>query len=136
MSEEMLKELLIEHSEFPCNQGKPKEFSHECCVDQPETGDAVTLWLSVDSDYISRIHWQATGSRLLYASCSIMSEYLVGKMIADAKADARKFVQVLTGEIKPEDIDAYGIAAALFSVRHLPARVRCVTLPWRCLLGV
>ena len=127
----MSKELLVEHCEFPRHQGKPDIFDIEHLCQQEDTGDVVELWLCVAEGNVIQINWRAKGSRLLCASCSIMSEYLIDRTIEDAISTAEAFIVALTGEAEPDDIDCYGASAALFGVRHLPARVRCVTLPWR-----
>jgi nitrogen fixation NifU-like protein len=128
---EHLRELLEEHCHYPQCRGMPDRFTLELRDEQPETGDVVQLWAVLEEEgCISSVNWEAKGSSLLCASCSILSESMAGRSVKDGVASAKAFIAAMTSDDAPGS-EGFGVAAALFSVRHLPARVRCVTLPWR-----
>lgn len=129
--QEIYREILIEHSQSPRNRGEPVHYSATVTHKDPESGDIVTLWLLIEGDVIQSLHWQAQGSSVLTASCSILCENLERKSPAEAQQFITLFVEMLTQQKDPDNWDTLGDAAALSGIRHLPARVRCAVLPWR-----
>ncbi len=129
--QELYREIFLEHSQAPRNRGEPEAFEARAHHRDPETGDEVTVWLSTSDAALSGIRWEAQGSSVLAASCSLMSEHLAGKTPAEALSAIAAFIAMLTGSEECSDWDALGEAAALSGISHLPARVRCASLPWR-----
>lgn len=129
---ELYRDILVEHSQAPQNRGQPPHF--DSCLTQrnPDTGDAVTVWVGFnDGACIDSIRWEAQGSSLLTASCSLMSELLARKPRDEALSLIHHFIAMLTTPEAPDPHTTLGDAAALAGIRHLPARVRCASLPWR-----
>ena len=128
---ELYRDIILDHCESPRNRGEPANYSNCLTRKDPETGDEVTLWLLYHRAHVSEIAWEAKGSNLLLASCSIMSETLTGKSIKEAVAFIGQFMAMLTSESNAFHWDQLGEAASLSGIRHLPARVNCTSMPWR-----
>ncbi|WOO43379.1 Fe-S cluster assembly sulfur transfer protein SufU [Rubellicoccus peritrichatus] len=130
-STELHREILLDHSKSPQNKGQPAEFDLTAEHRDRETGDEVVIWLSLSGDALVEIHWEAKGSGVLNASCSLMSEHLKGQGIMSALSSIESFLGMLTNSDDIEDWEQFGDTAALSGIRHLPARVQCAALPWR-----
>ncbi len=137
MTPEIYQEILLEHSKHPRGEGLLADATHRAEAENPELGDAVTLTLRVGST-IEAVGWEAKGSAVLRASCSLMGEFVRGKTLAQAQEEAMRFRAFLTGTQEPDaaSLDFFADVAALSGIRHLPARVKCTMLPWRALLAV
>lgn len=136
---ERWRTLLLDHAEAP--RGRPLTAEAPAAVDfrDPATGDRVALAVELASDgtTIAAILWRASGSTVLRASASIMAEQASGLTPAAAHDHAEAFLKTLTTP-EGDSADAWtalGDAEALQGIRHLPARVKCAALPWRCLLA-
>lgn len=125
------REILLDHSRSPQNRGQPEQFDQTASHQDAETGDEVTIWLSLSKETVQAVHWEAKGSGVLNASCSLMSEHLKGKTVVDAKDVIDLFLKMLTNVSDPDDWEVLGDTVALSGIRHLPARVQCAALPWR-----
>lgn len=127
----LYREVFLDHSHAPRNRGRPESGEPTARHRDPETGDEVAVWLALESGRVGAIRWEAQGSSVLAASCSLMSEHLTGRTPGEALSAIGAFIAMLTGTEEPADWEALGEAAALSGIRHLPARVRCAALPWR-----
>lgn len=129
--QEYYREIVIDHSQRPRNRGEPRHFAAKSQHQDPDTGDSVTVWLLGSTAQCDTLYWEASGSSILLASCSLMSESLKEQPVDIALQRVRDFTTMLTSEAPPESWDLLGEAVALSGIRHLPARVQCATLPWR-----
>ncbi len=137
LTPELYQEILLDHSKHPRAQGLLEAPTHRSEAKNPEAGDEVTLTLHIADEKITAVGWEAAGSAVLRASCSLMSEAVPGRTLAEAKELAEHFRAFLTGPEPDEaEVDFWGDAAALGGIRHLPPRVKCAMLPWRALLAV
>lgn len=133
LEEAIAREILLEHSARPRGEGAPQHFDHSVEHTDASSGDQVRIWVSLQKGALGSIHWQAVGSGVLKASCSLMSERLTGLELAQGRQVIEAFVGMLTSSQPQVDWALLGDAAALAGLRHLPARVRCASLPWRAM---
>lgn len=138
LTPELYQEILLDHSKHPRARGLLEAPTHRAEAKNPEAGDEVTLTLRTGPEgKIVAVGWEAAGSAVLRASCSLMSERVRGLDVAEAKELAGRFREFLTGPEPAEaETDFWEDAAALGGIRHLPPRVKCAMLPWRALLAV
>lgn len=128
---DLYREILTSHSRVPQGRGRPATWDVEAHHRDPETADEVRVWIQVQQDRLAAIGWEAQGSGVLQASCSLLCSHLAGRSVDDARAAIHAFTAMLTSADENPDWDALGEAAALSGIRHFPARVRCAALPWR-----
>ena len=138
LTPELYQEILLDHSKRPRAQGLLNAPTHRAEAKNPEADDEVRLTLATGPDgKIATVGWEAAGSAVLRASCSLMSERIAGLTVPGAQALAGRFRAFLTGaEPAAGEVDYWEDVAALGGIRHLPPRVKCAMLPWRALLAV
>ncbi len=132
------REILLEHSEHPHGYGRLEAPSIATHARDERTGDALWLDVLLAGQSIAALGWEAGGSAVFRASCSLMCEAVTGRTRAEALACSENFISLLT---TPAGDDAaawaaLGDLAALSGIRHLPMRVICAALPWRTLGGM
>lgn len=133
---ELYREILLDHGHHPRGEGRlpaPDLAGHGSNAD---TGDVVELTLQVADGKITAVGFTAQGSTVLRASCSLMTELIMGLSPAAARAKAIRFQELLTTGADDADWADFGEAIALRGIRQFPARVRCAVLPWRTLSGL
>lgn len=135
---DLYRELLMDHSRDPRNQGVPDRIDRRAEGDNPLCGDRVTVLLELEDGRIVDARFDATACAICTASASMMTERVRGLTIAEAARVFSAFRALLTGEPVPEADAALpapdlGDAAALAGVRRFPMRVKCATLPWHVL---
>lgn len=138
LTPELYQEILLDHSKHPRGQGLLAAPAFQAEAENPEAGDKVRLTLDTGADdTITVVGWEAAGSAVLRASCSLMGERIRGLTVPEAQALAERFRVFLTGA-EPDEVetDFWEDVAALGGIRHLPPRVKCAMLPWRALLAV
>ncbi len=132
-TEELYKEIIIEHSRNPSHTGHidcasiVREGVNRSC------GDEVSIELKYNQEKIEEIRVNSKGCSICVASGSVMAELVHGLEKDKAMALIRKFRQLLTDgteedlSFKEEDILAFK------GVRKFPIRVKCATLVWSTL---
>lgn len=137
LSPDLYEEILLEHGHHPCGRGLLAEATHTAEAANPDVGDVVKLSLVVEGGKVVKLGWEAQGSALLKASCSLMSAFVMEKPLQEAREVAEQFRVFLTGpEPTAEELAYFGDVAALSGIRHLPARVKCTLLPWQALKSI
>ena len=61
----------------------------------------------------------------------MMLDLIIGKDKEEALKLAEGFMSMVRSTATPEQIEALDEAAALESIAHMPARVKCATLGWK-----
>ena len=105
---EIYTELIAEESRNPENR---RHLPHPTCCEKghnPSCGDEITLELEVQDGRIADASFTGNGCAISQASASLM-------------------INLIKGLEELED------AAALQSISHMPARVKCALLSWRTL---
>ncbi|MEI7024325.1 Fe-S cluster assembly sulfur transfer protein SufU [Paenibacillus sp. y28] len=127
--ENLYKQILMDHYKKPRNYGK-KEGILTLPYKNPTCGDVMVLYLNVDeSGKIQDISFEGEGCSISMASCSMMTEIIKGKTVAEAEKLISQFnAMIKEGVI--EDEDALGDAVALSGVHKLRARHNCSLLGW------
>ncbi len=132
---ELYQKLILEHHARPRHLGPLPDRTHEATARNPLCGDRVTLRLRLEGDRIAAARFEGDGCALSRASASLLTLAITGRTRAEAEALAAELDRLLTRgpDHASADRALLGDLVALEGVRDVPARRRCVTLPWEAL---
>ena len=134
MSDEIFREIIIDHSQRPRRHGRLASPTHQGSGDNPMCGDKISLDLSIDAlGLIQDAAINTVGCAISTASASLMAQKLVGLEVNQAAAMFDRVHQMLVQAEPPGDLEELGELAALQVVRRYPLRVKCATLCWHVL---
>ncbi|HEY3780818.1 MAG TPA: SUF system NifU family Fe-S cluster assembly protein [Fimbriimonadaceae bacterium] len=128
---ELYQEVILDHNRRPRNFGPLPEATSQAEGYNPLCGDKVSVFVSLQGDFIKDIHFTGSGCAISQASASLMTEAVKGKSIAEAKEILESFHQMVTDEkcanCKAEELEV------LAGVKEYPIRIKCATLAWHTL---
>ena len=129
--DELYQSIILDHNRRPRNYGEPAASSHHASGRNPLCGDEVTVWLSVENDVITEVHFTGQGCAISKASTSLMTDAVRGKTREDALAMFDRVHDLVTGKSDPmAERKTLGPIAALGGVSRFPIRVKCASLGW------
>jgi len=129
--DELYQSIILDHNRRPRNYGEPASCSHHASGRNPLCGDEVTVWMTVEDDLITDVHFIGQGCAISKASSSLMTEAVRGKTRDDALAMFDRVHELLTGKSDPmAERKTLGQIAALGGVSRFPIRVKCASLGW------
>lgn len=100
----------------------------------PSCGDEITIELEIADGIVKDASFTGVGCAISQASASLMIGLIKGQTVEEAKRLSGLFLGMIKGDITDEaQLEDLGDAAALESVSHLPARVKCAVLGWHTL---
>ena len=134
--DEIYNELIMEHSMNSANKKEIecdfKELGHN-----PSCGDEITLYLKLDNNIIKDISFTGSGCAISQSSTSIMIDVLRGKTIDEAKEIIDIFKRMIKREdLSEEELDKLNEAIAFKNISNMPARVKCVLLPFNTIEAI
>lgn len=133
---DLYQELILDHNKKPRNYGKPAGGGRQADGHNPLCGDNVTIYLSVDGERVTDIHFEGSGCAISTASASLMTEALKGKTVTEAQALFEKFHRLVTGEaVDPDTPPELGKLEAFAGVSEFPVRVKCASLAWHTMIA-
>lgn len=133
--QDIYTQLILEHSRNPQNRRKLREVSREQKGHNPSCGDEIHLALHLEGERIEDAAYSGQGCAISQASTSMMIDAIRGLQREEAMHLCHAFIRMIKGEtLSEEEMEALEDAASLESIRNLPARVKCATLPWYTLL--
>lgn len=134
MSDDIFREIIIDHSQRPRRHGHLEHPSHHGSGDNPLCGDKIRLELLIDDQgLIQDAAINAVGCAISTASASLMVDQLVGLSIKQATAMFDQVHKMLVQSEAPGDLEELRELAALQVVRQYPMRVKCASLCWHVL---
>lgn len=109
---DIYSEIILDHYKHPHNRGHIKHDTHQAEEDNPLCGDNLKIYIKVSTDkkLIEDISFEGEGCAISQASASMLTEFLKGKPVAQAK------------KITPEQI------YDLLKIEISPARSKCALL--------
>ena len=125
---DLYQEVIVDHNRNPRNFGKLEDADRRLEGFNPLCGDRLTLYLKMDGDRITDIHFDGSGCAISVASASLMTEAMKGKTREEAEQIFSDFHHLITGGNGEIDTEKLGKLAALAGVRDYPTRVKCATL--------
>ena len=131
---EIYTELIAEESRNPENR---RHLSHPTCREKghnPSCGDEITLELEVKNNVVEDASFTGNGCAISQASASLMINLIRGQSVEKAKSLIALFQRMIKGDVTDAgELEELEEAAALQSISHMPARVKCALLSWRTL---
>lgn len=132
----LYEQVILDHNKSPRNFGELPGADRHAEGYNALCGDHFKVYLNLDGDTISDIHFDGTGCAISKSSASVMTTLLKGKTTEEAKALFESFRRMLTsmpGE--PLDKEALGKLMVFSGVREYPIRIKCATLVWHTMLS-
>ena len=131
---EIYTELIAEESRNPENR---RHLPHPTCREKghnPSCGDEITLELEVKDNVVEDASFTGNGCAISQASASLMINLIRGQSVEKAKSLIALFQRMIKGDVTDAgELEELEEAAALQSISHMPARVKCALLSWRTL---
>lgn len=133
LSEDLYKEIIIEHSQDPSHRSVPVDHNlHETGVNR-SCGDEVELYLTVRDGVIKAIGVGGHGCSISTASGSMMADAVDGMTVEQAEDLIEKFKSMIVEKHQVEFPEGLEDLEALQGVQQYPLRVKCATLAWNAL---
>lgn len=107
----LYQEIILDHYKNPRNFGEISNPTNEAKSFNPLCGDKITMQLIVDKKKIKDIKFSGVGCAISTASASMITEYLMGKSVEEAK------------QLTPQDIQD------MLQIEVGPVRIKCALLP-------
>ncbi|KAB8333653.1 SUF system NifU family Fe-S cluster assembly protein [Scytonema tolypothrichoides VB-61278] len=127
MSDDMYREVILEHSKHPHNFGtlEGPSVSHE--EHNPLCGDRVRIDLDIRDGVIADVAFSGRGCAISQASASLLTDELRGKTVDEAKAISKEDLLDLIGiplaknpvRLKCALLSLKTLKAGLYGVGHL-----------------
>ncbi|MGD9874262.1 MAG: Fe-S cluster assembly sulfur transfer protein SufU [Kiritimatiellia bacterium] len=130
--EDLYREVILKHFKKPQNFGPVADEEATAEDENPTCGDHFKLLVVLAAGRISEIRFDGRGCAISTSSCSMMTERVLGKTVAEARAMISEFLGMVQGKCDPAD-EHLGDLAVLKSVRDFPVRVKCAALCWQAL---
>lgn len=136
-SDELYQQVIIEHNNKPRNFFDMKDSTHNCHGYNPLCGDDYEIYLKVvRGDIIQGVSFTGSGCAISKASASLMTTFLKGKSVNEARIVFEQFHKMVLGEFDPDESENILGKLKLFKgVRNFPSRIKCASLCWHTVLG-
>lgn len=129
---DLYREIVNEHNLYPAHKGEMKDPDLILEGVNPSCGDDIYLQLKLDeNDVVTEGLFNGSGCAISQASADMMLDLIIGRNKEEALKLAEGFMSMVRSTATPEQIEALDEAAALESIAHMPARVKCATLGWK-----
>ena len=135
---ELYQQVILDHNRKPRNFHVIDNASHNCHGVNPLCGDDITVYLNVDEEAgkIDEVSFQGSGCAICKASTSLMTAFLKGKTVEEAKLIKEEFHKMILGEFDPEKEEHHlGKLILFMGIREYPSRTKCASLAWHTLVG-
>ncbi len=132
---ELYQELILDHNRNPRNFKQVPDANHTSEGFNPLCGDHYHVYIKVDeNDIITDIGFDGKGCAISKSSASLMTSFIKGKSVTEARHYFDLFLDVVTGRIDSErGLADMGKLAVFAGVRDFPVRVKCASLAWHTL---
>ena len=128
--DDIYNDLIMEHSMNSYNK-KEIECDYKELGHNPSCGDEITLYLKLDGNIIKDASFTGSGCAISQSSTSIMIDVLKGKTILEAYEIIDIFKRMIKREeLSNDELDKLNLALAFKNISNMPARVKCVLLPF------
>lgn len=131
---ELYQQLIIDHGRKPRNFGVLSGANHIKEGVNPLCGDKLVVYVLEKDGIIDNIQFVGEGCAISTASASLMTQYLNGKSVDEARDIFQDFHQLVT-QGQMNSAERLGKLAVLKGVCEYPARVKCATLCWHTLMA-
>lgn len=133
--QELYQQRVLDHFKRPRNYCTLDAANADVEIDNPMCGDKFQFSVKIVNGVIQSIVFGGRGCAISTAACSMMTEYAEGKTVQEAKDQALRFINLLSGR-STDGTDELGDLEVFREVMHYPLRVQCARLAWDALLNV
>ena len=130
--DDLYREILLDHYRQPRNHGGIDAPTCSADGSNPLCGDQVRIDVTIADDHITDIWFSGRGCSISQASASMMTEYVKGPTVEEARKGINAFQQMMVTAEAP-GLDGFDDIEALIGVAKFPARVKCASLSWKTL---
>ena len=130
---EFYQEIIIDHNEHPLNEGVLVDATNRAKAYNATCGDELDVSLKIHDGCIVDVKFQSQGCAISRASGSMMTEFIKGMSMEEAKHFSEEIQHWLNGSSTNIDPQKLGDLQALLGVKQFPMRVKCATLAWHTL---
>ena len=128
------QEIILDHTKRPRNFRAMADADRTAEGHNRLCGDKLRLFLRVGDGVVRDAAFLGTGCAISTASASILTEWVKGRTVEDAREMFGRFrAAVMSPADAAVDLPALGKMAVFAGVREFPARVKCATLAWHAL---
>ncbi len=134
---ELYQQVILDHNKKPRNFREMEDCTHSCHGYNPLCGDDYTVYLKVSPDgIIEDASFMGSGCAISKSSSSMMTAFLKGKTIDEAREAFDEFHRMVTGDMDPEKEEHHlGKLKMFVGVREFSSRVKCASLSWHSMVG-
>lgn len=134
---ELYQQVILDHNRNPKNFREIGNPTHSCHGINPLCGDDIFVYLDVDGDdVIKDVSFTGSGCAISKASTSMMTAFLKGKKVEEARVIFDEFHKMVLGEFDPEKQENHlGKLKLFMGIREYPSRTKCASLAWHTLVG-
>lgn len=126
---ELIREVIMDHYEYPRNKGLKNDSSYvKVNLDSESCIDNIDLEVKIEDGVIKDICFDGVACTISTASTSIMSELLKDKSVDEAKVIIDNYLSMLHGESYDEEV--LEEANAFVNTSKQANRIKCATLSW------
>lgn len=129
--DQLYQQAVLAHNREPKNAFVMKTASHAALGNNALCGDEVRVYLQVVNNVIKRASFSSDACAIATASASIMTDWLSGRPVLEARAGAVAFENMLFG--KPFNRELIAEAVLLETVKSFPGRIKSATLCWHAM---
>ncbi|MCB1603362.1 MAG: SUF system NifU family Fe-S cluster assembly protein [Gammaproteobacteria bacterium] len=130
---QLYKQTVLQHNRNPQNYGTPENFTHKAEGLNAICGDQVFVYLNVVNDVIESIFFDGESCAISTASSSLMTEFLTGKTVQQAKELFTDFCILMDKNSGIDSMESLGIVNTIAGVKNFPARIKSATLCWHAM---
>lgn len=133
---ELYQQVILDHNKNPRNFREIGDTPHVCNGHNPLCGDKINIHIKMSGeDVIEDISFTGSGCAISKASASLMTTFIKGKPVAEARVIFDEFHKMVLGEMDPEHTEHHLGKLTIFrGVREFPSRIKCASLPWHTLV--
>jgi nitrogen fixation NifU-like protein len=133
---ELYQQVILDHNKSPRNFKKLETANHTAEGYNPLCGDKIDVYMETENGMIKDISFLGSGCAISKASASLMSSFVKGKSIEEARMIFNKFHELITGKLSEDvDLEDLGKLRVFAGVREFPVRVKCASLAWHTMLA-
>jgi len=133
---ELYQQVILDHNKSPRNFKKLETANHTAEGYNPLCGDKINIYVETEDNKVKDISFLGSGCAISKASASLMSSFVKGKSIDEAKQIFEKFHELITGKLTEDNaIEELGKLKVFAGVREFPVRVKCASLAWHTMLA-
>ncbi|MEI6136287.1 MAG: SUF system NifU family Fe-S cluster assembly protein [Chloroflexota bacterium] len=129
--DDLYREILLDHYRQPRNHNSLDAPTCSADGSNPLCGDKVRIDVAIEGDRHVAISFSGNCS-ISQASTSMMTEYVKGRTVAEARSGVEAFQKMMVTAEAP-GLDGFDDIEALIGVAKFPARVKCASLAWKTL---